>query len=71
MVPLWGEGDTSSPNKFTASPAAASAAGLHPRSLAQTIADIQAENRDPFRGPPGVGIRPEREAEILARRAIP
>jgi 2'-hydroxyisoflavone reductase len=71
MVPLWGEGDTSSPNKFTASPAAASAAGLHPRSLAQTIADIQAENRDPFRGPPGVGIPSEREAEILARRAIP
>ena len=67
VIPLWGEGDTSSPNKFTASPAAASATGLTPRSLAQTIADIQAEDRAPFSGPPGVGIPAEREAEVLAR----
>jgi len=69
VIPLWGEGDTSSPNKFTANPAAASAAGLTPRSLAQTIADIQAEHREPFSGPPGVGIPADREIEILAKWA--
>jgi 2'-hydroxyisoflavone reductase len=69
VVPLWGEGDARAPCKFAASPAAAFAAGLNPRPLAQTIAGIQAADRELFSSPPGVGVPPELEAEVLARWA--
>jgi 2'-hydroxyisoflavone reductase len=68
-VPLWDEGETDGVNLSTASPAAAFAAGLTPRPLRQTVADIRAENREPFSGPSGVGVAAEREAEVLARWA--
>jgi 2'-hydroxyisoflavone reductase len=70
VVPLWCEGDTNSLNKFTASPAAASATGLTPRPLAQTIADIRAEDRERSSTPPGVGVPAKRETEVLAQWAI-
>jgi 2'-hydroxyisoflavone reductase len=69
VVPLWAEGDTEGANMCAASPAAAFAAGLTPRPLRQTIADIRAEDRDPFSGPPGVGVDADRAAEVLARWA--
>ena len=50
-----------------ANPAAAFAAGLTPRPLRETVADIRAEDRVPGTGRPGVGISAEREAELLAR----
>ena len=68
-LPLWGEGDASAANMMTANPAAAFSAGLTPRSLRQTVADIRAEARTPGAGRPGVGISAEREAELLARWA--
>jgi 2'-hydroxyisoflavone reductase len=68
-LPLWAEGDTADANLSTADPAAAFAAGLAPRPLRQTIADIRAEDREPFSGPAGVGIAGGREAEVLARWA--
>ena len=68
-IPLWDEGEAVGANLSAASPAAAFAAGLTPRPLRQTIADIRAEDREPFSGPAGVGIAPEREAEVLARWA--
>jgi nucleoside-diphosphate-sugar epimerase len=68
-IPLWGEGETEGVNLSAASPAAALAAGLSPRPLRQTVADISAEDRDPFSGPAGVGIAADREAEVLARWA--
>ena len=68
-LPLWDEGDASVVNMNTANPAAAFAAGLTPRPLRQTVADIQAEARAPGTGRPGVGISAEREAELLARWA--
>jgi 2'-hydroxyisoflavone reductase len=68
-LPLWGEGDVSAANMMTANPAAALAAGLTPRPLRQTVADIRAEDRAPGAGRPGVGISADREAELLARWA--
>lgn len=68
-LPLWAEGEGDAANLSTADPAAALAAGLAPRPLRQTIADIRAENRTPGTGRPGVGISAEREAELLARWA--
>jgi 2'-hydroxyisoflavone reductase len=65
MLPLWAEGEGDGANMATASPAAAAAAGLRPRPLAETIADIRAEDRAPGTGRPGIGIPPEREAELL------
>jgi 2'-hydroxyisoflavone reductase len=65
-LPLWAEGDQSAANMMTADPAAAVAAGLTPRPLRQTVADIRAEDRTPGTGRPGVGISAEREAELLA-----
>lgn len=65
MLPLWAEGEGDGANMATASPAAAAAAGLHPRPLAETIADIRAEDRAPGTGRPGIGIPPGREAELL------
>jgi 2'-hydroxyisoflavone reductase len=69
IVPLWAEGETEGANMCAASPAAAVAAGLTPRPLRQTVADIRAEDRAPFTGPSGVGVPAEREAEVLARWA--
>lgn len=64
-LPLWAEGEAS--NMSRANPAAAFAAGLTPRPLRETVADIRAEDRVPGTGRPGVGISAEREAELLAR----
>jgi 2'-hydroxyisoflavone reductase len=64
-LPLWGEGDTDAGNMMTADPAAAFAAGLRPRPLRQTVAEMRAEDPSPARRD-GVGISPERETELLA-----
>jgi 2'-hydroxyisoflavone reductase len=63
-LPLWAEGDSEGANLNAASPATAFAAGLSPRPLRQTVADIRAAGPVPDR--PGVGLAPEREAELLA-----
>ncbi len=68
-LPLWAEGESDSANMSTADPAAAFGAGLAPRPLRQTVADIRAEDRVPGTGRPGIGLAPEREAELLARWA--
>ena len=62
-LPLWGEGEGDAANMSRANPAAAVAAGLAPRPLRETVADIRAQDRVPD----GVGISAEREAEVLAR----
>jgi 2'-hydroxyisoflavone reductase len=64
-LPLWGGGETEGVNLNAASPAAAFAAGLSPRPLRQTVADMQAAGPAPAR--PGVGLPPEREAELLTQ----
>jgi 2'-hydroxyisoflavone reductase len=64
-LPLWGEGDAEAGNMMSASPAAAFAAGLRPRPVRQTVADMRAEDPSPA-SRPGVGISPEREAELLS-----
>jgi 2'-hydroxyisoflavone reductase len=69
VLPLWAEGESDGANMSTANPAAAFAAGLAPRPLQQTVAGIVAEDRVPGTGRPGIGIPPEREAEVLARWA--
>ncbi len=66
-LPLWAEGEADGANMSKASPAAALAAGLRPRPLRQTIADIRAEDRLPGAVRPGIGLSAEREAELLAR----
>ena len=66
-LPLWAEGDSDGLNLSAASPAAAFAAGLSPRPLRQTVADIRAAGPVPARSE--VGLAPDREAEILARWA--
>jgi len=66
-LPLWAEGDSEGMTLSTASPAAAFAAGLAPRPLRQTVADIRTSVPVPAR--PGVGLPPDREAELLARWA--
>ncbi len=68
-LPLWSEGEADGANMATASPAAAYRAGLRPRPLRETIADIRAEDREPGAGRPGIGLTPEREADLLARWA--
>lgn len=66
-LPLWAEGEADGANMSKASPAAALAAGLRPRPLRQTIADIRAEDRLPGAVRPGIGLSAEREAELLAQ----
>lgn len=66
-LPLWAEGDDTAANLMTANPAAAFAAGLTPRPLRETVADIRAEARPPSAGRPGIGVSADREAELLAR----
>ena len=65
-IPLWPGGD-SERDINTADPSRAYAAGLSPRPIRQTIADVHAAElaaggslRE------GVGLTPEREAELLA-----
>jgi 2'-hydroxyisoflavone reductase len=65
-LPLWAEGEGEAGNMSSASPDAAFAAGLSPRPLRETIADIRAEDRVPGTGPPGIGLPAEREAELLS-----
>jgi len=69
-LPLWPGGDEEAgSNLSAASPAAAFAAGLRPRPLRETIADIRAEERARGSRRQGVGIAPDREAGLLARWA--
>ena len=65
-MPLWPAGDAEGANISAANPAAAFATGLSPRPLRETIADIAAEVRVPGSGRPGVGMAPDREADVLA-----
>jgi 2'-hydroxyisoflavone reductase len=68
-LPLWPAGDEFS-DINAASPAAAFAAGLAPRPLRDTVADIHAsEASAPVTPPAGVGLSPAREADLLARWA--
>jgi len=65
-IPLWPGGDSES-DINTADPARAYAAGLSPRPLRETVADIHAaELASPTLPRPGVGLTSEREAELLA-----
>jgi nucleoside-diphosphate-sugar epimerase len=70
-LPLWPGGDSES-DINTADPSRAYAAGLTPRPLGQTIAELHAaELASPTLPRPGVGLTAEREAELLAAwRAI-
>jgi 2'-hydroxyisoflavone reductase len=64
-LPLWDEGDAGEASANAADPAAAFAAGLTPRPLRQSIADIRAEARSPGGTPESAGISAEREAQLL------
>jgi 2'-hydroxyisoflavone reductase len=66
-LPIWpGADDEHDLN--AADPAAAFAAGLAPRPLRQTIAEIWAhELTSPTPAPAGIGLPPAREAELLSR----
>ncbi|HEX9030525.1 MAG TPA: NAD-dependent epimerase/dehydratase family protein [Streptosporangiaceae bacterium] len=66
-LPLW-PGPDPDRDVNAASPAAASAAGLEPRPLRDSIAEIHAaELASPTSVPAGIGLAPEREADLLAR----
>jgi 2'-hydroxyisoflavone reductase len=71
-LPLW-PGDDSESDINTADPSAAMAAGLRPRPIRQSAADVHAaELAAPTPIGPGTGISREREADLLARwRARP
>src|SRR5215471_7985616 len=65
-IPLWPGGD-SERDINTADPARAYAAGLAPRPLSRTVADIHAaEQASPTPPRAGVGLPADREAELLA-----
>ncbi len=65
-LPMWPGGD-SERDINAASSAAALAAGLRPRPLSQSVAEIHAhELRFPTTVPAGVGLSPQREADLLA-----
>jgi nucleoside-diphosphate-sugar epimerase len=65
-LPLWPGGDPES-DINTADPAAAYAAGLTPRPIRQTVAELhEAEQAEPTPVPPGTGITADREAELLS-----
>jgi 2'-hydroxyisoflavone reductase len=70
-IPLWPGGDSES-DINTADPSRAHAAGLSPRPLGHTVADVHAaELASPTPHRATVGLTPEREAELLtAWRAI-
>jgi len=63
-LPLWAEGDIAGLNLNTGNPAAAFAAGLTPRPLRQTVADIRAGEPAPAR--PG-RLASDREEKLLAQ----
>ncbi|HUJ07875.1 MAG TPA: NAD-dependent epimerase/dehydratase family protein [Streptosporangiaceae bacterium] len=66
-LPLWSGGEPDSALN-AADPSAAYAAGLAPRPLRQSIAETHAaEAADPTPPPPGTGLSPDREVELLAR----
>jgi 2'-hydroxyisoflavone reductase len=68
-LPLW-PGDDSESDINAADPAAATAAGLKPRPVRQSAADLHAaELAAPTPVRPGTGISAEREAELLTRWA--
>jgi nucleoside-diphosphate-sugar epimerase len=68
-LPLWPGGDSESEIN-AASPAAAQAAGLAPRPLRSSIAELHAhEASHPTPVPPRTGLAPEREADLLDRWA--
>jgi 2'-hydroxyisoflavone reductase len=65
-IPLWPGGDSES-DINTADPTRAYEAGLAPRPLAETVADVHAaELAAPTPPREGTGLTPEREAELLA-----
>ncbi len=65
-IPLWPGGD-SERDINTADPARACAAGLAPRPIRQSIAEIHAAQlATPGQPPAGVGLTAEREAKLLA-----
>jgi 2'-hydroxyisoflavone reductase len=66
VLPLWAEGDSGGQNLSTADPSAAFAAGLAPRPLRQTVAEMRAAGET---APPTKGLAAEREAELLSRWA--
>lgn len=66
-LPLWPAGDSEA-DINAADPAAAYAAGLAPRPLRQSIAEIHAAERaSPTPSRPGIGLSARREADLLAR----
>lgn len=67
--PLWSGGGSDS-DASAADPAAAFAAGLAPRPLRQSVAEIHAEQlQPPAAGRADVGLTPKREAELLRQWA--
>jgi 2'-hydroxyisoflavone reductase len=65
-LPMWPGGDSESAIN-AASPAAALAAGLRPRPLSQSVAELhQHELRFPTAVPDGTGLSPQRETDLLA-----
>jgi 2'-hydroxyisoflavone reductase len=65
-IPLWPGGD-SERDINTADPTRAFAAGLRPRPVRQSIADVHAAELAVPRPPrPGIGLSQDREAELLA-----
>lgn len=68
-LPLWPAADTES-DINAADPAAAYAAGLTPRPLATSVAELQAaEHAEPTPRPQGIGLTDDQEASLLARWA--
>jgi len=66
-LPLWPGGD-SDHDITAADPAAAYGAGLTPRPLRQTVAELHAaEGAAPTSPRPGTGLTPEQEAGLLTR----
>jgi 2'-hydroxyisoflavone reductase len=64
-IPLWPGGD-SERDINAADPARALAAGLRPRPIRQTVAEIHAaEQASPTPQPAGAGLSPEREQELI------
>ncbi len=68
-LPLWSEGDADEANANAASPAAALAAGLRPRPLGETVADVREEASAAVAATPGIGLPPQQEAALLDRWA--
>jgi 2'-hydroxyisoflavone reductase len=67
--PFWAPGEPDA-DVLAVDPSAAYAAGLAPRPLADTIADTAEWTRDAATSaPPGMGLDPQREAELLRRLA--